>query len=107
MFPHGSLILAILRLPFSALRCQRELSKDQYALEAAAEDAFCFELLWYPGSKKGSQIIARIKDQWGISFYVFFIYMVTLFLLETGNFFLDSYVFFWICMFFSDLYAFS
>ena len=75
MFPHRSLLLAILRLPFSALRCQRELSKEQYALEAAAKGAYCFELnsLWHQSAEIGNQRIARIKDRWGISFYVFYL----------------------------------
>ena len=73
MFSHQSLILAIFRLPFSALRCQRELGKEQYALEAAAESAYCFEpnSLWHRSAENGNQRIARINDWWGISFYVF------------------------------------
>ena len=74
MFPHRSLILAILRLPFSALKCQRELSEEQYALEVAAKGAYSFELnsLWHRSAERGNQRIAIIKDWWGISFYGFF-----------------------------------
>ena len=47
MFPHRSLILAILRVAIFSIEVperERELSKEQYAIEAAAEVAYCFEL---------------------------------------------------------------
>ena len=99
MFPHRSLILAVLRLPFSALRCQRELSEEQYALEAAAEGAYCFQLnsLWHRSAENGNQRIARINDWWGISFYIFDLHVETLFLLEKNKQHTeksDSYAFF-------------
>ena len=69
----GPLFWQFWGLPFSALRYQRELSEEQYSLEVAAEVAYCFELnsLWHRSAEKGNRRIARIKDQWGISFYVF------------------------------------
>ena len=51
MFPHRSLILAILRVAIFSIEVperererERELSEEQYAIEAAAEVAYCFEL---------------------------------------------------------------
>ena len=95
MFLHRSLILAILRLPFSALRCQRELSKKQFALEAAAKGAYFFELnsLWHQSTENGNQRIARIKDLWGISFYVFLFTYCNHASSRSQYFFLDLYVF--------------
>ena len=47
MFPHRSLILEILRVAIFSIEVperERELSKEQYAIAAAAEVAYCFEL---------------------------------------------------------------
>ena len=82
MFPHQSLILAILRLPFSALRWQRELSEEQYA--------YCFEhnSLWHLSAEKGNQKLPDLMTGGGFHF-PFFIYMAciaTLFLLKASRF---------------------
>ena len=65
MFPHRSLILAILRFAFFSIEVpEKELSEEQYAFEAAAKGAYCFELnsFWHQSAEKGNQRIARIKD---------------------------------------------
>ena len=81
MFPHRSLILAILRVAIFSIEVperERELSEEQYAIEAAAEVAYCFELNSLSLSLSGTEVlkmatqrIARIKVRWGISFNVF------------------------------------
>ena len=54
MFPHRSLILAILRVAIFSIEVpERELSKEQYAIEAAAKVAFCFEL----NSLSGTEVL--------------------------------------------------
>ena len=69
---------------------ERELSEEQYVIEAAAEVAYCFELnsLSLSGTevlKMAIPRIARINNRWGISFYVFYLLDWTSFSLNNGN----------------------
>ena len=80
MFPHRSLILAILRVALFSIEVperERELSEEQYAIEAAAEVAYCFELYSLSGTevlKMATQRIARIETTGGGFHFTFFIY---------------------------------
>ena len=72
MFPYRSLILAILRVATFSIEVpererERELSKEQYAIKAAAEVAYCFEpnSLRHKSAENGYQRIARIKTTGG------------------------------------------
>ena len=91
-------------MTFSALRCQRErereLSKEQYAIEAAAEVAYCFELDSLSGTKvlkKATEELPELRTGGGFHF-TFFLHMATLFLLaehkqHTEK--IDSFALFW------------
>ena len=78
MIPHQLLILAILRVAIFSIEVpERDLSEEQYALEAAAENAYCFELNSLSGTevlKMATQSIARIETTCGGFHFMFFIY---------------------------------
>ena len=77
MFPHWSLILAILRVAIFCIEVpERELREERYAIEAAAEVAYCFELNSLSGTevlKMATEELPESNDRWGISFYVFYL----------------------------------
>ena len=70
MFPHRSLILAILSVAIFSIEVpERELSKEQYAIEAAAEVAYCFELNSLSSTKvlkMATEELPESNDRWGI-----------------------------------------
>ena len=59
---------------------ERELSKEQYAIRAAAEVAYCFELNSLSGTevlKMATKELPESNDRWGISFYVFYLHGIS------------------------------
>ena len=93
MFPHRSLILAILRVAIFSIEVpERELSKEQYAIELAAEVAYCFKLNSLSGTKvlkMATKELPEFKRPVGDFILHFFIYMATLFLLLFVGFICD------------------
>ena len=81
MFPHRLLILAILRVAIFSIEVperERELSEEQYAMEAAAEVAYCFELYSLSLSLSGTEVLkmaaqrtARIQTTGGEFHFTF------------------------------------